>query len=213
MMRCIIACAFLLMVACTARKENPVKTKPTAAASAKDTARVAPKDTADAEENGSFRVKFCNKIVGDFDGDGRKETALMTVTDSVFDTAGELEDATTAITFSKRRIPRIVIENDYLGHLQNLGDINHDGRDEIGLYTMHMCNGYFRQYLVYGLRRGKWRDVVKPFILHYDVWLDKGMDFKPVRKLSRKRVYIYTNVWNPKTEWPDFTWVKVRLRK
>ena len=54
---------------------------------------------------------------------------------------------------------------------------------------------------------------MKPFELHFDVWSDKGMDFKPVRKLSRKRVYIYTNVWNPKTEWPDFTWVKVRLRK
>ena len=63
-MRCIIACAFLLMVACTARKENPVKTKPTAATSAKDTARVAPKDTTRSEEKDSTGVKFCNKIVG-----------------------------------------------------------------------------------------------------------------------------------------------------
>ena len=114
------------------------------------------------------------------------------------------------MSFSDKAVPTLIVKGEMLGHIQNLGDINGDGRDEIGLYSFA---GYsnFRVYYVYGLRNGKWRNVVKSFILHDDVWLDHGVDFKPVRKLSRKRVYIYTNVWNPNTEWTDFTWVKARL--
>lgn len=184
---------------------------PMVASSADITPSFSPNGSTDAGESDSLRENFSRRIVGDFNGDFRKDTAVLALEDSTLECC-EFDKETSFVSFSNKAIPTLVVKGDILGHIQNLGDINGDGRDEIGLYSFA---GYsnFKFYYVYGLRKGKWCNVVRPFELHYDVWLDHGTDFKPIRKLSRKKVYIYTNVWNPETEWPDFTWIKVRLKR
>lgn len=212
--RYLLAAVVFLMssVACTANKENLAGNTDTPTASNQaDMTSLSQNDSTDTEETDSLDVEFCNKIIGDFNGDGRSETAVLSLKDSTYE-CYEFDKETSLVSFSNKGIPTLAVKGEIFGHIQNLGDINGDGRDEIGLYSFA---GYsnFRFYYVYGLRKGKWCNVVRPFELHYDVWLDHGTDFKPIRKLSRKKVYIYTNVWNPETEWPDFTWIKVRLKR
>ena len=81
----------------------------------------------------SENYPLCEKIYGDFDGDGEQECVYLTYP-AIHDSEGFVicpANPVTYINFSKKSIPTIKVDVCTGGHLQNLGDLNEDKRDEI----------------------------------------------------------------------------------
>jgi len=84
-------------------------------------------------------------ITGDFNGDGRKDT---------------LKTDRMNIVFSDKTIPKLEVVGDCLEHsIKNLGDLDGDGRDEIGIIPCIHGSGVF--YSVYSLKNNKWVKMIE----------------------------------------------------
>ena len=116
-------------------------------------------------------------VKGDFDGDGRAEyvwLAAPEVTDEM-ECKGE---CTSYLRFSKATLPAIAQANCIGGQPGNLGDLNGNGGDEIGLLP-EWFTSCWAEYYVYTYRAGKWEQLVKPFSTHCNQW---EADVKPIEK-------------------------------
>lgn len=104
---------------------------------------------------------------GDFNGDG--------VLDYVRVVPPQLEDedckgeCACELKFSDNSIPTIRIENCIGGEVDNLGDLNKNGSDEIGILP-GWWQSCWRSYMVYTLKNKKWIFAVEPFITHCNQW-------------------------------------------
>ena len=126
---------------------------------------------------------------GDFNGDGRKETAYLA------HTGYDEYKMRTFIHFSDYNIP-IIKEQCEGGILQNLGDLNNDGRDELGLLLGCMSN--CSAYHVWQLKNGAWRELIDEFGIWAPDFYDeceKNSSFQPVQKIDGKRVRIFCDTF------------------
>jgi len=115
-------------------------------------------------------------IHGDFNHDGVLDYAWLktpTVDDENMSCVG---DCVSYITFSDPSIPEIEVQDCISGVPDNLGDLNKDGADEIGLLPGWFTSCW-HSYLVWTLKENKWIYAVEPFSTHCDQW-EKGI--KPI---------------------------------
>lgn len=142
--------------------------------------------------NRKFTFFNSDTIVGDFNGDGKKEEVYF-ISDTVFyegeeATSWDFQGAYTSV-FSDKSIPNFETTANWVGPLHNLGDLNGDGRDEIGIYISYFSA--WGAYEVLYFNGTEWVDLIGSYPLHSEVFLEKGRDFHPVEKYSNKKVKIY----------------------
>lgn len=110
---------------------------------------------------------------GDFNGDGVLDYAwLVPPKKSECEECGG--NCTSYIKFSDNSIPSIKVEMCIGGTPTNLGDLNKNGSDEIGLLP-GWCTSCWRAYNVYTLKNDKWIFAVEPFSTHCNQW-DEGIN-------------------------------------
>ena len=133
---------------------------------------------------------------GDFNGDGKKETATLMINKDIshWDDEGyDMSNLNAYITFSDKRIPNIFVKMCIGGQPRNLGDINGDGKDEIGMQPQWVTSAW-QSYCVWTLKHGEWIESVPSFTVYVgnDIDFDKN---PPVKKLGKGKVRIYYNQW------------------
>ena len=124
-------------------------------------------------------------VKGDFDGDGRAEYVWLVppeVTEDMECKGG----CTSFLKFSKTMLPAIEQENCIGGTPDNLGDLNEDGGDEIGLLPQRFM-GCWVGYYVYTYRAGQWRPLVEPISTYCNEW-ENGL--KPIEKDPSRKGYV-----------------------
>ena len=112
-------------------------------------------------------------VKGDFNGDGILDYAWLVAPKIDNDGMDCVGNCISYIKFSDPTIPMIKV-NDCIGGIpDNLGDLNKDGTDEIGLlpWWFTSCWG---SYYVWTLKNNKWRYAVEPFSTHCNQW-DEGV--------------------------------------
>lgn len=132
-------------------------------------------------------------IEGDFNGDGEKEQAYMTYLIHEKDFA-PADSVITYIHFTNEEIPVIVVEMCLGGYLQNLGDLNNDKRDEIGLWR-GWYSSCWHTYSSWQLKGNAWHPVTDDHSIHCSLWDEKEEGFLPIQKIDGKRVRIYYSDW------------------
>lgn len=121
-------------------------------------------------------------VKGDFNGDGKLEYMWLILPKIVNKTGeegmSECADGncTAYIKFSDKSIPSIKIDDCIDGKPDNLGDLNKDGADEIGILPGWFTSCW-RSYYVWKLKNSKWIYAVQPFTTHCNQW-DEGI--KPI---------------------------------
>ncbi|WP_343671263.1 hypothetical protein [Chitinophaga sp.] len=127
-------------------------------------------------------------VACDVDGDGVKEYAYLVP--PPIDTTKEMEcqdDSCVAhIRFSNRAIPDINIVSCIGGGVDVLGDLNNDGKDEIGI-NPQWWTSCWSGYHVYTLKNGKWIDAVPVISTHCNQW-EQGV--KVIEKDPKKPGYV-----------------------
>lgn len=115
-------------------------------------------------------------VKGDFNGDGKLDYMWLQapkLKKNEMDCVGE---CTSYIKFSDPTIPSIEVENCIGGDPSNLGDLNKNGTDEIGLLPRWFTSCW-SAYHVWTFKNGAWINAVASFSTHCNQW-DEGI--KPI---------------------------------
>lgn len=130
------------------------------------------------------------KISGDFDGNGTKEYAYTKVSDCSDECDGKCD---TTIYFSDKNIKPFIISPANGGTLYNLGDLNNDGKDDIGFYP-NWCTSCWHPFYVYTFGKTGWKPLVPSISTHCSQWEE---DKFPIKKDPKKKGYVIitTSKW------------------
>lgn len=131
-------------------------------------------------------------LQGDFDGNGTKEYAYTKVSDCGDECEGKCE---TTIYFSDKNIKPITITPANQGSLYNLGDLNDDGKDEIGFYP-NWCTSCWHPFYVYTLSKTGWKPLLPSISTHCNQWEE---DKFPIKKDLKKKGYVIVT----SSKWED----------
>lgn len=129
---------------------------------------------------------------GDYDGNGTKEYAFAKVNDCSEECDGKCE---TTIFFSDKKIKPFTISPANGVTLYNLGDLNDDGKDDLGAYP-DWCTSCWHPFYVYTYGKTDWKPLVKPISTHCSQWEE---DKFPIKKDPKKK----GNVIITSSEWKD----------
>ncbi|MGK6341536.1 hypothetical protein ACMGDK_04815 [Chryseobacterium sp. DT-3] len=129
-------------------------------------------------------------LLGDFDGNGTKEYAYTKVSDCSDECDGKCE---TTIYFSDKKIKTFIISPAKNGELYNLGDLNEDGKEEIGFYP-GWCTSCWHVFHVYTLTKTGWETLVPSISTHCSQWEEEKF---PIRKDPKKKGYVIitSSIW------------------
>ena len=123
-------------------------------------------------------------VLGDYNGDGKKEYANSKLSDCSDDCSGK---CITTVYFSDKKLKPFTIKNSKNGDLYNLKDLNNDGKDEIGFYP-NWCTSCWQSFYVFTLRKDGFKYLVKPILTHCIQWND---DKKlPIEKVKNKKGFV-----------------------
>jgi hypothetical protein len=131
-------------------------------------------------------AKSGDSVEGDFNGDGVKETVWL-VPPKIKGEEGEcIGDCISYLRFSNPSLAEIAVTDCIGGLPDNLGDLDGDGSDEIGLlpYWFTSC---WSEYYVWTFIHGSWKYMVDPIVTHCNLW-DEGT--KPIVRDSNKLGYV-----------------------
>lgn len=128
-------------------------------------------------------------IKGDFNGDGKTEYVWVVAPKLNKDQTGCIGPCEAHINFSDPNIKPIILNKSIGGTLTNLGDLNNDGKDDIGLLP-DWFTSCWRRYVTYTMKSGKWKYLVPPFPTHCNQW-ESGV--KPLQKVAGKPGYLKEN--------------------
>lgn len=123
-------------------------------------------------------------VLCDADGDGVKEYAYLVP--APIDTTREMscldDSCTSYIRFSNKAIPEIRLVNCLNGGVDILGDLNNDGKDEIGI-NPQWWTSCWSGYHVFTLKNGQWINAVPVISTHCNQW-EQGV--KVIQKDPKK---------------------------
>lgn len=114
-----------------------------------------------------------NATEGDFNGDGINEFAWLVAPKLTEDEMSCIGECNSVIKFSEKSIPNIKIKNCIGGHPVNLGDLNQNGGDEIGLRPDWFTSAWMAYY-VWTYNKNKWIYAIEPLSTHIIQW-EKGI--------------------------------------
>lgn len=138
-------------------------------------------------------------VKGNFNGDDKIDLMWLDkpkITNNGIDCIG---NCNSFIQFSDKAIPPILVKDCISGLPDNLGDLNKNGTDEIGLLP-GWFSSCWRAYFVWTYLNGNWEFAVEPFMTYCNQWDD---NVKPIEIDKNKVGYViirYTGL----TEEPDF---------
>ncbi len=114
-------------------------------------------------------TKHTGSSVGDYDGDGAKETARLVIPNVDWEALDCEGPCNCKIAFSDPNLPEIPIENCVGGSPVNEGDLDDDGADEIGLLPWWFTSCW-RGYQVWTLKEGKASHLIPSPMTHCNQW-------------------------------------------
>ena len=111
-------------------------------------------------------------ITGDFNGNGKRDTLMIENFENLFQKYGyyDIFDDKVDIyfVFSDKTIPKLEVWGECLGcMIENLGDLDGDGGDEIGFFPC--TTGHIDDYYVYTLKNNKWKLMIDMLTLTRDM--------------------------------------------
>ena len=123
------------------------------------------------------------KIKGDYNGDGIFEYASVKAPKQIENDACECEsgECIAYIVFSDTKIPQIKISGDIGGYLENVGDLNEDGKDEL-LYQQGWCTSSWKTWTLWTLKTNKWIYAIEPFEIRGDIEENEKIVTKDLNK-------------------------------
>lgn len=121
---------------------------------------------------------FGFRIIGDFNGDGKKEHALSGTVRQFY--TDQLHRTDWMIRFSDTTIPEIMA-GCCLTYLMQEGDLDNDGADEFSVYQKSEDPNDCHYYITtYSLKKKRWIKLIGPFPVH------RGCDYFPTLDLLQK---------------------------
>lgn len=125
-------------------------------------------------------------VKGDFKGEGKQ--AVVQLIGPQLNKQGTdcLGGCTSYIRFSDTTIKPIRIDSCIGGMTENLGDLNGDGKDEIGVLR-EWFKGCWKNYYVYSYINNNWELAVPPIPTHCNQWT---VHIKPIEKDSLNQGYV-----------------------
>lgn len=128
-------------------------------------------------------------IKGDFNGDGKPEYIWIIKPKLSADGMSCVGSCMARLVSSNPHIQPLELKNSIGGKLTNLGDLNNDCKDDIGLLP-DWFTSCWRSYITYTLKGGKWTYLVQPFMTHCNQW---EANVKPLEKIPGKPGYLKEN--------------------
>ncbi|MGF7081317.1 hypothetical protein [Mucilaginibacter sp. UYCu711] len=98
-------------------------------------------------------------------------------------------DCIAVLHFSDPTIPPIAVKSCIGGTPANLGDLDNDGLDEIGLLP-EWFTSCWRNYYVYTFKHGHWQYAVPPISTHCNQW---EANIKPITKDPTRKGFVKIN--------------------
>ncbi len=128
-------------------------------------------------------------VEGYFTNSGRKESIYVIKPKLNADGTGCDGKCVLTLRFSNAQTPPITIEDCIGGTPVNLGDLDGDGKDEIGILRewFHSC---WHNYNVYTFNDSQWEFAVEPIRTHCNQW-ERGV--KPIEKDPVKKGFAKIN--------------------
>ena len=132
----------------------------------------------DSDDNSQLEGNSANKHVipkdavkGDFNGDHKIDYMWLEVPELNKEESDCMGECVSYIRFSDATIPSIKVDDCISGSVSNLGDLNENGTDEIGLLPGWFTSCW-RAYFVWSLKNRYWIKPVEPFSTHCDQWTE-----------------------------------------
>jgi hypothetical protein len=134
-------------------------------------------------------VVHSHHVEGYFTTSGRKESISVIKPKLNTDGMGCDGKCVLILRFSDNHTPPITIDDCIGGTPVNLGDLDGDGKDEIGILRewFHSC---WHNYNVYTFKNGRWEFAVPPIRTHCNQW-ENGI--KAIEKYPFKKGYVKIN--------------------